>query len=91
MVEHVAHHDHAALRPLAHPAELRMVELCHGTVTCHQGTKQSQNSACTDTVPLSDLGDDVLTFRGEFMHAGTCPMSSGGKDEQAAPPERACT
>jgi hypothetical protein len=91
MVEHVAYHDHAALRPLTHAAELRMLELRHGTVTSHQGAKQRQNSVRTDTVPLSDSGGDVLTFRGEFMHAGTCPTSNGGKDEQAAPPERICT
>jgi hypothetical protein len=91
MVEHVAHHDHPALRPLAHPAEVRMVELRHGTVTYHQRAKEGQSSVCTDTVPLSDLGNDVLTFRGEFRHDGTGPMLVGGIDEQAPPRERTCT
>ena len=27
LIEHVANHDHAALRPLAHPAEIWMIEL----------------------------------------------------------------
>ena len=40
MVEQAAHHCHATLRPLTHPAELRMVELRHGAVTHHQRTKQ---------------------------------------------------
>jgi hypothetical protein len=88
MVKHVAHHGHADLRPLAHPAEVRMVELRHGTVTCRQCAKEGQNSVCTDAMPLSDLGNDVLTFGGEFRHDGTGPMLVGGIDEQAPAPDR---
>ncbi|GEO18223.1 hypothetical protein MAE02_59190 [Microvirga aerophila] len=65
MIEHGADHGHATLRPLAHPAKLRMGELRHGAMTRRECAKQGQNSARADAVPLGDVGYDLLPFRGE--------------------------
>jgi hypothetical protein len=40
VVEHIADHDHAAARPLAHAAQIRMVELRHATAARYQSFEE---------------------------------------------------
>src|SRR5205807_6517484 len=43
LIEHITHHDHAALHPLPSPAQFSVVELGHRAMAVHQGTEQGQH------------------------------------------------
>jgi hypothetical protein len=48
LFEHVADHDHPALRPLTHAAKIRVSELSLGAIANHQRVEQSLHGVATD-------------------------------------------
>ena len=64
VVEHVADHDHAALRPLAHAAEVGVVELRLASSAGDQRREQLYDGALADAVALRDVSDDAASLRG---------------------------
>jgi hypothetical protein len=59
MIEHVANHQHAAGAPLAHAAQLRMIELCHATTPVTQGVGHRTSGVGAEAVTLGNLRDAI--------------------------------
>jgi hypothetical protein len=72
-IEHVADHDHAALRPLSHPAEIGMVELRLATIAPSEGAKQRLHRLDADPMALCDLGRNAKPFGREVLHGRSIP------------------
>ena len=69
-VEHVADHDHAALRPLAHAAEVGVAELSLSALAGGERQHQRRNGVRADIVAASHVVDDPAPFGGEILHGG---------------------
>ena len=62
VIEHVADHDHAALRPLPHTAELGMIELRLTTAASRERRQQLSDGIAADAVTSGDIGNDLPTL-----------------------------
>ena len=71
VVEHVADHDHAAPRPLAHAAQLGVVELGHGAAARDQGAKKRQHRAAAHAVAPLQVLDEPSGFGRQLSHHDT--------------------
>ena len=60
MVEHIGHHGHPALHPLAGAAEFKVVELRHPASTVNHGVEHVQDGVRTEAVALGQLVDGLL-------------------------------
>ncbi len=63
VIEHVADHDHAALRPLPHAAELGVVELSLTAVSLGERGEKDERRFEAETVTLCDVRDDAEVLR----------------------------
>jgi hypothetical protein len=63
LVEHVADHDHSALRPLSHSAEIGMVELRLASIACSERAQQGDRRVKANAVTLGDIGHYAQPFR----------------------------
>ena len=70
VVEHVPDHDHAALRPLAHAAELGMAELRLAAAAGDERRQQRARGIGRDAVAIGDLRHAAGGFRGKLGHRG---------------------
>jgi hypothetical protein len=69
MIEHVADHDHSALRPLSHAAEIGMVELSLGSIALYERAEHRDRRVETHFVAPRDILQDAKGFRREVPHA----------------------
>jgi hypothetical protein len=76
MIEHVAYHDHAALRPLPHAAEIGMVELDLRSIALSKRADQRRNSIKANTIAPRHIFQTARSFRGEVIH-GDVALSEG--------------
>jgi hypothetical protein len=68
IVEHVADHRHATLRPLSHAAELGVVELRLAPTAGDDGHQHGGHRLGAEAVALRQILDDPASFRGELAH-----------------------
>ncbi len=69
LIEHVANHDHSALRPLAHAAELWMIELRLAPISLRERAEQRKRHVKADPMARCDIGHDSKTFGREVRHS----------------------
>src|ERR1700722_16321695 len=77
LIEHVANHDHSALRPLSHAAELWMIELRLAPISLRQRAEQRKRHVKADPMARCDIGHDSKTFGREAQHSWSNPASRG--------------
>src|ERR1700684_3227649 len=77
LIEHVANHDHSALRPLSHAAELWMIELRLAPISLRQRAEQRKRHVKADPMARCDIGHDSKTFGREVRHSWSNPASRG--------------
>ena len=58
-IEHVADHDHAAGDPLAHAAELLVIELGHAAAALAQRLDDGAGCFGAEAMSLGDFGDGI--------------------------------
>jgi len=68
LIEHVADHDHAALRPLTHAAEIRVIELGLRAVAEFECIKQGRYGIAGDPMAPRQVIDNLAPFGAEFLH-----------------------
>ena len=68
LIEHVANHDHSALRPLSHAAEIGMIELCLVSISSCERPEQSESCLKADSMSPRDIGHDAKPFWREILH-----------------------
>ncbi len=71
VVEHIADHDHPALRPLAHAAEFRMAELRHPAAAGAERRKQRLGRACANAMALGHLGHQMAALFRQILHGSS--------------------
>ena len=68
LIEHVANHDHSALRPLSHPPEIGVIELSLAPIPSRERIKQDERSVQADPMALCGVGHDAEPFGREVLH-----------------------
>jgi hypothetical protein len=68
LIEHVANHDHSALRPLSHTAKIGMIELRLAPISLDKRAKQTERRVSADGMALCDIGYDAKPFGREVLH-----------------------
>ena len=74
MIEHVADHDHSALRPLSHPAEIGVIELRLAPLSFGQRAEQGDRGVEADAMALRRFGDHAKSFGREGVHCLPNPV-----------------
>ena len=76
VVEHVADHDHSALRPLPHAAEIGMIELRLASIPFGKRAEQGDRGVEADSMAFRRLADHAKPFGREVLH---CRPAPGGR------------
>ena len=69
LIEHVANHDHAALRPLTHASEIRVIELGLRSVAELECAEQGRHGIAADPMATRQVIDNLAPFGAEFLHS----------------------
>ncbi|TPV99596.1 MAG: hypothetical protein USCAAHI_00967 [Beijerinckiaceae bacterium] len=69
LIEHVADHDHAALRPLTHAAEIRVIELGLRAVATLKCAEQGRYGIAADPMAPCQVINNLEPFGAEFLHS----------------------
>src|ERR1700730_13892513 len=69
LIEHVADHDHAALRPLTHAAEIRVIELGLRAVAALKCAEQGRYGIAADPIAQRQVIDDLVPVGAEFLQS----------------------
>jgi hypothetical protein len=73
LIEHISNHDHPALRPLTHAAELGMMKLGLPAVPRYERGEHRERRVEADPVSLRDFGNDAKPVRRQILHGGFIP------------------
>ena len=68
MVNHIAHHHHAAWHLLALSVQFPVLELRHRALAMDQGAEQGHHGITTDAVTLSEFCDFLPSCRRKLSH-----------------------
>jgi len=68
LIEHVANHDHSALRPLTHASKIRVSEMSLGAIAEHQRVEQGLHGVAADGMALRQVIDNPKSVGSEFLH-----------------------
>lgn len=77
VVEHIAHHGHATLRPLPHATEVRVVELSLIAIASHQ--RHQQMFDCPEAHPMAG-GNVAQTRLASSLSVGITASLAVGSD-----------
>jgi hypothetical protein len=69
LIEHVANHEHAALRPLTHASEIRVIELSLRSVAELECAEQGRHGIAADPIATRQVIDNLAPFGAEFLHS----------------------
>ncbi|MGB8901093.1 MAG: hypothetical protein WCC90_18450 [Methylocella sp.] len=69
LIEHVANHDHATLRPLTHASEIRVIELGLRSVAELECAEQGRHGIAADPMATRQVIDNLAPFGAEFLHS----------------------
>src|ERR1700742_82003 len=68
MIEHVADHDHSALRPLPHTAKIGVAELRLASISLCERAEYGDRGVQAHFVTLCDIGHNAKTLRRQVLH-----------------------
>ena len=71
IVKHVADHGHAALGPLSHAAELRMIELRLAALSRDQCHQEMLDAVFTDAMAGADVGQSLAALFSQLGQSST--------------------
>src|SRR5208283_3764688 len=79
LIEHVANHDHAALRPLSHPAEIGVIELRLGSVALDERTNHADYGLEAHRMSAGDVLQNSSPLGREIHHGRSTPQDRKGE------------
>ena len=81
LIEHVANHDHSALRPLSHAAKIGMAELRLGSVALNERTEHGDHGFDAYRMAPGDVFQNAKPFGRKILHGCLTP---GDRDREVA-------